>query len=306
MLYVIIILSILVLFLLVRLLILKIEMKRVTREMKDNPENNYMNIDFIDSDLQNMLVEVNSLYDQIRQIRADGKNDEKKIKESISMISHDMRTPLTSIIGYLQVAEKSKDSEEMNANIDIALDRAKYLNDLVNDFFEISLIESGKVDIILERINLCELICEEILAESPEIDKKGIEPKFDQAEDNIYVNADRAKLTRIIQNLISNAVKYSTDRLDFYISEDPKNIVDVAKDDVSSKVILSIKTDSSEEIDTERIFERFYQKDSSRTKGGAGLGLYICKEFVERMGGTISALQEDGTFEIKLILEKVS
>ena len=174
MLYAIIILSILVLFLLVRLLVLKIEMKRVIREMKDNPEKNQMNCDFIDADLQNMIVEVNDLYDHIRKIKADGKNDEKKIKESISMISHDMRTPLTSRIGYLQVAEKSYNSEEKDANIDIALDRAKYLNNLVNEFFEISLIESGQVDIKLEKVNLCDLICEEILAESPEIDKKGI------------------------------------------------------------------------------------------------------------------------------------
>ena len=293
MLYVIIILSIIVLLLLVRLLALKIEMKRVVREMKDNPENNQMNCDFIDADLQNMIVEVNNLYDHVRQIKVDGKNDEKQIKESVSMISHDMRTPLTSIIGYLQVAQKSKDSEEKEANIDIALDRARYLNNLVNDFFEISLIESDQVNISLEKVNLCELICEEILAESPEIDKKGIEPKFPQAEENIFVNADRPKLVRVIQNLMSNAVKYSNKRLDFYIENGNMETV-----------TLKIQTDSSEDVDTDKIFDRFYQKDSSRTKGGAGLGLYICKEFVERMGGTISAAQEENTFEIILKLKK--
>ena len=293
MLYVIIILSIIVLLLLVRLLALKIEMKRVVREMKDNPENNQMNCDFIDADLQNMIVEVNNLYDHVRQIKVDGKNDEKQIKESVSMISHDMRTPLTSIIGYLQVAQKSKDSEEKEANIDTALDRARYLNNLVNDFFEISLIESDQVNISLEKVNLCELICEEILAESPEIDKKGIEPKFPQAEENIFVNADRPKLVRVIQNLISNAVKYSNKRLDFYIENGNMETV-----------TLKIQTDSSEDVDTDKIFDRFYQKDSSRTKGGAGLGLYICKEFVERMGGTISAAQEENTFEIILKLKK--
>ena len=301
MLYAIIILSILVLFLLVRLLVLKIEMKRVIREMKDNPEKNQMNCDFIDADLQNMIVEVNDLYDHIRKIKADGKNNEKKIKESISMISHDMRTPLTSIIGYLQVAEKSYNSEEKDANIDIALDRAKYLNNLVNEFFEISLIESGQVDIKLEKVNLCDLICEEILAESPEIDKKGIEPNFPQAEENIFVNADRQKLVRVIQNLISNAVKYSTQRLDFNI-EDAAVKMD---SEVIEFVKLKIQTDSAEDIDTEKIFDRFYQRDSSRTKGGAGLGLYICKEFVERMNGTISASQDNDIFEICLVLEKL-
>ena len=70
-------------------------------------------------------------------------------------------------------------------------------------------------------------------------------------------------------------------------------------------VKLKIQTDSAEDIDTEKIFDRFYQRDSSRTKGGAGLGLYICKEFVERMNGTISASQDNDIFEICLVLEKL-
>ena len=214
------------------------------------------------------------------------------------MISHDMRTPLTSIIGYLQVAQKSKDISETKENIDIALERARYLNNLVNDFFEISLIESGQIDIKLEKLNLCELICEEILAESPLIDKKGIEPRFDRAEDNIYVNADKQKLIRVIQNLISNAVKYSTKRLDFYIEESAQK----NNSEAVGMIKLRIQTDATENVDTEKIFERFYQKDSSRTKGGAGLGLYICKEFIEKMGGTIAAKQEKGIFEIELNL----
>ncbi|MCR5213949.1 MAG: HAMP domain-containing histidine kinase, partial [Eubacterium sp.] len=162
----------------------------------------------------------------------------------------------------------------------------------------ISLIESGQIDIKLEKLNLCELICEEILAESPLIDKKGIEPRFDQAEDNIYVNADKQKLIRVIQNLISNAVKYSTKRLDFYIEESAQK----NNSEAVGMVKLRIQTDATENVDTEKIFERFYQKDSSRTKGGAGLGLYICKEFLEKMGGTIAAKQEKDIFEIELNL----
>lgn len=298
MLYGVIILSILVLLLLLKIIFLKREMKRIISDMNNNPEKNHMNVDFVDRDLQDMIVEVNQLYDYILEIKADGKNDEKKIKDSISMISHDMRTPLTSIIGYLQVAQKSKDISETKENIDIALERARYLNNLVNDFFEISLIESGQIDIKLEKLNLCELICEEILAESPLIDKKGIEPRFDQAEDNIYVNADKQKLIRVIQNLISNAVKYSTKRLDFYIEESAQK----NNSEAVGMIKLRIQTDATENVDTEKIFERFYQKDSSRTKGGAGLGLYICKEFIEKMGGTIAAKQEKGIFEIELNL----
>ncbi|MBR3142075.1 MAG: HAMP domain-containing histidine kinase [Clostridiales bacterium] len=289
MLYVIIILIILVLFLFVRLLLIKKELKRVTKDMKNNPENNMMNMDFIDRDLQKMITEVNVLYERIMNIKAEGKDEERKIRESISMISHDMRTPLTSVIGYLQVAERTDDIDEKNANIKIALERARYLNDLVNDFFDISLIESGKVDLNIEKVNLPETICEEILAESCEIDKKGIVPVFEQSDMNIYVRADKKKLARIMQNLISNAVKYSEGRLEFRID-----------DNESGKITMRMITDYSKDIDTDRIFERFYRDDPSRSKGGAGLGLYICKQLVEMMEGSIAAEQKGKEFVITI------
>ncbi|MEE3399911.1 MAG: ATP-binding protein, partial [Eubacterium sp.] len=134
---------------------------------------------------------------------------------------------------------------------------------------------------------------EEILSESPEIDRKGIEPVFEQAEENIYVYADKKKLERVIQNLISNAVKYSVKRLEFVIEYEE-----------APAVTLRIITDATEDIATDKIFDRFYQQDSSRTKGGAGLGLYICKSFVEMMYGSISAKQEGDSFEIDLKLAR--
>ncbi len=293
MLYVIIVLIILILFLLVRLILIKKELKRVTSAMKDNPGRDQMNMDFVDRDLQKMITEVNTLYAEILKIRAESKADENKLKESVSVISHDMRTPLTSIIGYLQLASKSDDKEEAKESINIALERAHYLNELVNDFFELSLIESDQVDIRIESVNLSGIICEEILAESPQIDRKGLEPVFAQQDKDFYVKADAQKLTRVIQNLISNAVKYSDYRLEFTVNE--------CKDGTTE---LKIITDASEKIDTGKIFDRFYQNDSSRTKGGAGLGLYICKCFVEMMDGSISAKQEGSVFEILLTLNR--
>ena len=149
MIFIIIILTALVLFLSIKLIVIKKEMRRITGDMKENADGRNINVDFIDKDLQNMIMEVNCLYENIMKIKAEGKENEEKIRESISMISHDMRTPLTSIIGYLQVAERSDDKADINSNIDIALDRAKYLNKLVNDFFELSLIESGQVSVDL-------------------------------------------------------------------------------------------------------------------------------------------------------------
>ena len=292
MIFIIIILTALVLFLSIKLIVIKKEMRRITGDMKENADGRNINVDFIDKDLQNMIMEVNCLYENIMKIKAEGKENEEKIRESISMISHDMRTPLTSIIGYLQVAERSDDKADINSNIDIALDRAKYLNKLVNDFFELSLIESGQVSVDLERVNLCEVICEEILAESPEIDRRRIEPTFEQAEQNIYVSADKKKLVRIVQNLISNSVKYSDKRLEFKIETGSG----------TEKVEMCIITNSGTKIDTDRIFDRFVKGDSARASGGAGLGLYICRNFARMMGGDISAEQDDENFIIRLEL----
>ena len=293
MLYVIIVLIILVLFLLARLILMKKELRRVTKAMKDNPSHGQMNMDFVDRDLQKMITEVNNLYAEILKICAESKADENKLKESVSVISHDMRTPLTSIIGYLQVAIRSDDNDEIKDSVRIALERARYLNELVNDFFELSLIESDQVEIRMESVNLSGIICEEILAESPQIDRKGLEPVFAQQDKDFYVKADAQKLTRVIQNLISNAVKYSDHRLEFTVEECSDNTT-----------TLKIITDDSEKINTDKIFDRFYQNDSSRTKGGAGLGLYICKSFVEMMDGSIRAEQKGNVFEILLTLNK--
>ncbi len=295
MLYVIIsVLIALVLFLFVWLLLLKKEMRRISLEMKENEDRRQMNIDLVDGDLQSMITEVNKLYEEILRVKIDTMKEEDRLKESVSMISHDMRTPLTSIIGYLQVAQRSEDEAEAEQNVEIALERAKYLNKLVNDFFEISLIDSEQVDINMDRVNLCEVICEEILAESPEIDRKGLEPSFEQSDENIYVNADKEKLVRIIQNLISNAVRYSDKRLEFKI---------VPEEDGMTQ--MKIITDPGAKIDTDSIFDRFVKGDSARSNGGAGLGLYICKGFAEMMGGSIKAAQDEESFTITLSLKKI-
>lgn len=284
------IMAALLVFLLIKLTAVKKELRRVVKLMAENRDDRNINVDFVDGDLQDMIVEVNRLYAKVTRIRYESREEEKTIRESISMISHDMRTPLTSIIGYLQIAERSADTEEIHQNVEIALERARYLNKLINDFFEISLIESGSVSMKMERINICEMICEEILAESPEIDKRNIEPVFEQADTDITVTADRKMLGRIIQNLTANAVRYSTGKLEYKVE----------CNETETRIRIISSTDK--QIDTGRVFERFYKEDSSRSGGGAGLGLYICKRFALQMGGDVSASQDGIDFEITLIL----
>ena len=293
MLYVIIlILAGAVLFLLLKLIAIKKEMRRISRDMSDNESESIISVDFVDKDLQAMILEVNRLYGYITEIRRISRNKERTLRDSVSMISHDMRTPLTSVIGYLQMADRSDDPDEINENIKTALDKARYLNGLINDFFEISLIGSGQSKAVPERLNLSEFICEEILSQSPEIDRRGIQPRFDDADRDIFVLADRKMLGRVIQNLISNSVRYTCGIFDITITE---------KEDLTE---LSIITDTAYKIAADRIFDMFYTEDVSRYKGGTGLGLYIVKGFVESMGGNIHAEQTGSDLTITVGLKR--
>ena len=112
-------------------------------------------------------------------------------------------------------------------------------------------------------------------------EKKGITPLFEQADGEIFVLADRKLLARVVQNLISNGIKYSTGKMEFVITE-------------GECVTLAISNSISEAVDTDRIFDKFYRADVSRKGEGAGLGLYICRKFVEEMNGTIGAQNAKG------------
>lgn len=187
-----------------------------------------------------------------------------------------MKTPLTSVIGYLQLAKKCCCDKETMANLSIALERAEYCNKLMNDFFELSVIDTDEYSVHMEQIDVSSLLCEQILANYPNFEQKGITPVFGQADQKIYALADRQMLVRVVQNPISNSIKYSNDEVSFAIN---------VKDDI----MIAVSNPVSEKIDTEQIFGKFYRSEQSRGGEGMGLGLYICDKFIHRMGGTILA-----------------
>ena len=274
------ILIIVVSFLSVKLCLVKRQLRKMVEQMQEQDETT-VSVEFVDKDLEEVALQINEKLERLQKVKVDAFKNEQAMKTSISMISHDMRTPLTSVIGYLQLAEKTCADEETLQDVRIALDRAKYANKLVDDFFELSVVDANQYTPVMEKVNLCEVVCEEILANYLAFEKKGITPTFEQADDEIFVLADRKLLVRVVQNLISNGIKYSTGEMEFLIT-------------VSDCVTLAISNSVSEVIDTEKIFDKFYRADISRKGEGAGLGLYICRKLVEEMNGTIGAKNAKG------------
>ena len=248
-----------------------------------------MTVDGVDRDLSSLIAEINRMYQRTLVIRNDATKNEKSLRNAISMVSHDMKTPLTSVIGYLQLARKSE-GDDIQKSIGIALERAEYLNELVNDFFEVSLVDLDRYVITIETFNVCELICEEIFALAPDFDKRGIIPHFDNSDEDIKIFTDRKMFTRIIQNLLSNCVKYS----------ECKTAISVRKE--NGRVYLTVISGTSKTVDTDRLFDKFYREDESRTGSGAGLGMYICKRFADALGGEIRAEQRGSDLFMYLII----
>lgn len=219
----------------------------------------------------------------IKNERLARENEQKK-DELIVYLAHDIKTPLTSMIGYLSLLSEIKDmpQEQRNRYIDIALDNSYRLEDLINELFDVARFNSEKIVLEKEELNLnlmLEQIADDFYPTLKEMNKK---INFTSDEKTILY-ADPDKLSRVFNNLIKNAVNYSKENTDIYISILNK------ENQVTVKITNKGKQIPKEKLD--KIFEKFYRLDSSRTSktGGSGLGLAIAKEIVELHGGKIYA-----------------
>lgn len=232
----------------------------------------------------------------IKNERLARENEQKK-DELIVYLAHDIKTPLTSMIGYLSLLSEIKDmpQEQRNRYIDIALDESYRLEDLINELFDVARFNSEKIVLEKEEINLnlmLEQIADDFYPTLKEMNKK---INFTSDEKTILY-ADPDKLSRVFNNLIKNAVNYSKENTDIDISILNK------ENQATVKITNKGKQIPKEKLD--KIFEKFYRLDSSRTSktGGSGLGLAIAKEIVELHGGRIYAESDmkETTFSVIL------
>lgn len=232
----------------------------------------------------------------IKNERLARENEQKK-DELIVYLAHDIKTPLTSMIGYLSLLSEIKDmpQEQRNRYIDIALDKSYRLEYLINELCDVARFNSEKIVLEKEEINLnlmLEQIADDFYPTLKEMNKK---INFTSDEKTILY-ADPDKLSRVFNNLIKNAVNYSKENTDIDISILNK------ENQATVKITNKGKQIPKEKLD--KIFEKFYRLDSSRTSktGGSGLGLAIAKEIVELHGGRIYAESDmkETTFSVIL------
>lgn len=231
-------------------------------------------------DLMELAAQINALLEKYLKTKADYRRSEITSKKMLSNISHDIKTPMTVILGYLEIMQLSETpSDEMLKKVE---SKAQSVMELINQFFTLSKIESGDMDIELSRVDICEMCRESVLDFYELLSNKKFYVKVDMPETPIYIQGNKEALQRILFNLISNVIRYGADGkyLGISLRDDDRNVyVDV--------------TDKGKGIDrafADSIFDRLFTMEDSRNRNiqGNGLGLTIAKNLAQRLGGTIT------------------
>ncbi|WP_052255034.1 sensor histidine kinase KdpD [Salinicoccus sp. YB14-2] len=289
MIYIVILLVILLSSVSFRHLYLKREINRTTKILSSinrDETNKKVNIHLYDKNLERLTEEINNHIDKRKHSLAMKKQSENMMKQSISYISHDLRTPLTSINGYIQLLEsKDLSDEDKEEYLKIIRDSSLRLNILLEDFYELSLIDQDEYPLAREQVDIKEVILEVLFSFYNEFEQRGITPDIDMPETSTYLYTDPSTLKRVIENLIINSIRHSTGDIDIHLT-------------VTASVIqFNIKNPAKKlsEEDIIHMFDPFYKADQTRKGEGTGLGLPITKSLMEKMEGTIQAepLEDD-------------
>lgn len=293
MIYLVIISSILAFIFLSHLLFIKKELKNILNQLKNyNTRKTEKKIDItlLDKDIEKMTIEINNLIDLHALSNIEKKSAERELKQAVANISHDLRTPLTSILGYIQLIEKPEvTDEERKEYLAIAKDRAKRLQILLNDFFELSVIESVDHSLKLEKLGLNSIVEEIAINLYDQFNEQHIVPSIKIPQEQMNIIGDESAIKRVIENLVINAIRYSDGNVSITLEKN------------NTKINLTISNDVKDitEKDVELFFNRFYTADQTRSGKGTGLGLSIAKALMDKMNGKLSAELKDSWLYVK-------
>ncbi|WP_419960697.1 sensor histidine kinase [Psychrobacillus sp. BM2] len=250
----------------------------MTNQLKQ--KNRKINLSFIDKDIEKLAKEINKQIDLTNTANAEKKRTENELKQAVANISHDIRTPMTSILGYVQFLELDDiTSKERVSYTAIVKNGALRLKTLLEDFFELSIVESTEFPLKIERVTLNNLVLEVLVGFYEEFHQKGLEPIIQILEQDIQITADVSAVKRVIENLLINAIRHSEGNVVLFLEQQDKFI----------QLIISNPAPLLQENDVAHLFDRFYKVDQTRTGKGTGLGLSIAKSLMMKMNGSLTA-----------------
>ncbi|APH37554.1 two-component sensor histidine kinase [Bacillus subtilis] len=252
-----------------------------------------------DKYIKSLLIQINRLLDHNQKIKGNCNSIELSMRKMLSNISHDLKTPLTVILGYIEIInnDKSLTSEKVMSSLKTVNLKTVEVLALINRFFELVKLESGDKKLNSSRIDICEVSRKIILDYYEILISKEFEVVIDIPDDSVFVSGDEDAIERVLNNLITNAIQYGSDGKMVGLK------IRITDNDVF--VEISDKGKGIKEMHKDRVFERMYTLEDSRNTNyqGSGLGLTITKRLVEQMGGGISLNSvpfKETTFSVRL------
>ena len=280
------VLALCVLTLLIYLLILRHSIREVAEELEEKlrtDTNTLISISTGDSSVQLLASRINAQLQALRKERLKLQTGNDELTTAVTNISHDLRTPLTAICGYLDLLEQEPQSEKSGRYLAVIRERTDAMRSLTEELFRYSVITATADELDMQAVRLNDILEQSLAGFYGALSARGITPEIRMPEAAVIRELDAAALRRIFDNILSNTVKYSGG--DLAVSLLP-----------NGAVTFSNSAPSLSRVQAERLFDRFYTVETARNS--TGLGLSIAKLLTEKMGGTITAEYESGHLQI--------
>ena len=287
---IIIILAMIIMALLVKIRILQKAAEEIENAFADRlitDTNTLIDISSRDKYMRNLANAVNVQLRKLRTERHRFQQGDTELKNAVTNISHDLRTPLTAICGYLDLLEQEETSEAVERYIEVIRNRAEILTQLTEELFRYSVILSSETNMVREPIAINGVLEESIAAFYTALNERNITPNIQIPENKVIRNLDRSALSRVFSNLLNNAMKYSDGDLDITLSEE-------------GEIIFTNTASGLNEVQIGKLFDRFYTVEAARKSTGLVLG--IARTLIEQMNGTISASYKNNRLSICIFL----
>ena len=264
------------------------EITQLFAEKLSEDTNTLIDISSRDKDMQRLAAGINKQLKVLRREHLTYHQGNTELKNAITNISHDIRTPLTAIYGYLEMLQKTDDPEKRAKYIAVMKGRAELMKQLTEELFRYSVIISDESGMETERVFVNQVLQESISSFYPALSEKGIVPEIDITEKRIIRNVNKGALLRVFSNLLNNAVKYSDGDLEITLSD-------------TGEITFANTAKALSAVDVQKLFDRFYTVEAARHS--TGLGLSIAQALVERMNGTVTASYENSRLAVRITFD---
>lgn len=262
--------------------------------LKENETNLRLRGELPFSELNELADQVNEVLDMTWKLRKETRQGSQNLKEAITNISHDIRTPLTSLDGYFQLLSTAETEEERKQYLAVIRGRIQSLKNMLEELFTYTKLQNESFVLELEQLDFKKCVCDMLFSFYNDFSERGITPMVELCEERVAIQGNQEAVYRVVQNILKNVLEHGREEVQIGLSLKETKVCFFCEN----------KVENPEEIDISQVFSRFYKADPARTHSSTGLGLAIAKGLAEKMGGSMKAELVENRFRLSVWFER--